>query len=146
VVHAADLPLQVFELLPIPALIGALLGLGTLARGSELTVVRATGISIAYLAGTCLLAGLVLIGVAVVLGEFLGPTLQQTAREQKAFSRFNNVSFGGSGAWVRDGDLILHVAGQSGVTQSAAADPRAVPAARPGRARARGLCQRRRQG
>ena len=112
-----NLPLQVFELLPITALIGALLGLGTLARGSELTVVRATGISIAYLSGVCLLAGLVLIGVAVVLGEFLGPTLQQTAREHKAFSRFNNVSVGGSGAWVRDGDLILHVAGQSGVTQ-----------------------------
>jgi lipopolysaccharide export system permease protein len=112
-----NLPQQAFELLPITALIGALLGLGSLARGSELTVIRATGISIAHLAGICLLAGLVLVGAAVLLGEFLGPALQQTAREQKAFSRFSDVSIGGGGAWVRDGNLILHVAGQSSESQ-----------------------------
>ena len=113
-----SLPQQAFELLPITALIGSLLGLGSLARGSEITVIRATGISIAHLAGMALLAGLVLVGLAVVLGEFLGPPLQQTAREQKAFSRLSNVGFGShGGAWVRDGDLILHVSGQSGETQ-----------------------------
>ncbi len=112
-----NLPSFAFDLLPIAALMGSLIGLGSLARGSELTVIRATGISIAHLAGICLLAGLVLVGVAVLLGEFFGPTLQQTAREQKAFSRFNNVSFGGGGAWVRDGNLILHVAGQSSESQ-----------------------------
>jgi lipopolysaccharide export system permease protein len=112
-----NLPSFAFDLLPITALMGALIGLGGLARGSEITVIRATGISIAHLAGICLLAGLVLVGLAVVLGEFLGPTLQQTAREQKAFSRFNSVDFGGGGAWVRDGNLILHVAGQSSESQ-----------------------------
>src|SRR5262249_37412274 len=40
-----NLPQQAYELLPITVLIGALLGLGSLARGSELTVVRATGVS-----------------------------------------------------------------------------------------------------
>ena len=112
-----NLPIFAFDLLPITALMGALVGLGALARGSEITVIRATGISIAHLAGICLLAALILVGCAVVLGEFLGPALQQTAREQKAFSRFNNVSFGGGGAWVRDGDRILHVAGQSSERQ-----------------------------
>jgi lipopolysaccharide export system permease protein len=112
-----NLPSFAFDLLPIAALIGALIGLGSLARNSEITVIRATGISIAHLAGICLLAGLVLVGAAVLLGEFFGPTLQQTAREQKAFSRFNNVSFGSGGAWVRDGNLILHVAGQSSESQ-----------------------------
>ena len=112
-----NLPIFAFDLLPITALIGSLIGLGSLARSSEITVVRATGISIAHLAGICLLAALVLVGCAVLLGEFLGPTLQQTAREQKAFSRFNDVSFGGGGAWVRDGNLILHVARQSSESQ-----------------------------
>ena len=112
-----NLPIFAFDLLPITALMGALVGLGSLARGSEITVIRATGISIAHLAGICLLAALILVGCAVVLGEFLGPALQQTAREHKAFSRFNNVSFGGSGAWVRDGDRILHVAAQSSERQ-----------------------------
>ena len=37
-----NLPQQAYELLPITALLGSLLGLGTLARGSELTVMRST--------------------------------------------------------------------------------------------------------
>jgi lipopolysaccharide export system permease protein len=113
-----NLPQLAYELLPITALIGALLGLGSLARGSELTVIRATGVSIARLAGIALLAGLLLILFEVLLGEFLAPPLQQAAREHKAFSKLANVSFGGgSGAWVRDGDLILNVAGQSSERQ-----------------------------
>jgi len=113
-----NLPQQAYELLPITALIGSLLGLGSLARGSELTVVRAAGVSVAHLAGIALMAGLVLIGVEVILGEFLAPPLEQTARLQKAFSKLSDVGFGaGTGAWVRDGDLMLNVAGQSGERQ-----------------------------
>jgi len=42
---ALNLPQQTWELLPIAALIGSLLGLGVLARGSELTVLRSSGVS-----------------------------------------------------------------------------------------------------
>jgi lipopolysaccharide export system permease protein len=113
-----NLPQLAYEILPITALIGALLGLGALARGSELTVIRATGVSIARLAGIALLAGLLLVLFAVLLGEFLAPPLQQAGRASKAFSKLTNVSFeGGSGAWVRDGNLILNVAGQSSQRQ-----------------------------
>src|SRR5688500_14410951 len=41
-----NLPRYVFDLLPVGALIGALLGLSNLARGSELTVVRSAGVSV----------------------------------------------------------------------------------------------------
>ena len=113
-----NLPQQAYELLPITALLGSLLGLGTLARGSELTVMRGTGMSVARLASIAMLAGLLLVLFEVLLGEFLAPPLQATARAQKAFSKLSNVSFGGGGgAWVRDGDLILNVAGQSSQRQ-----------------------------
>ena len=113
-----NLPQLAYELLPIAALIGSLLGLGSLARGSELTVIRATGVSVARLASFALLAGLLLVLFEVLLGEFLAPPLQATARAQKAFSKFSNVSFGGGGgAWVRDGDMILNVAEQSSPRQ-----------------------------
>jgi lipopolysaccharide export system permease protein len=113
-----NLPQQAYELLPITALLGALLGLGSLARGSELTVMRSTGMSVARLASIAMLAGLLLVLFEVLLGEFLAPPLQATARAQKAFSKLSNVSFGGGGgAWVRDGDLILNVAGQSSQRQ-----------------------------
>ena len=48
----------------------------------------------------------------------MAPQLQEAANQQKAFSQFNSVGFGGgTGAWVRDGDLILNVARQSGSRQ-----------------------------
>jgi lipopolysaccharide export system permease protein len=112
-----NLPQQAYELLPITALMGSLLGLGSLARGSELVVVRATGVSVQRIAGAAAIAGLILIGVELLLGEVLGPPLHEAAKEQKAFSKFNNVSFGGGGAWVRDGNLIINVAHQSGQRQ-----------------------------
>jgi lipopolysaccharide export system permease protein len=113
-----NLPQFAYELLPIAALIGSLLGLGSLARGSELVVIRATGISVQRLAGTAAIAGLLLIGAELLLGEVLAPPLQEMAKEQKAFSKFNNISFaGGNGAWVRDGNLIINVARQSGQRQ-----------------------------
>lgn len=113
-----NLPQQAYELLPITALIGSLLGMGSLARGSELVVIRATGISTLRIAGAAAIAGAVLIGVELLLGEVLAPPLQEAAKEQKAFSKFNNISFGGgSGAWVRDGNLIINVAQQSGERQ-----------------------------
>src|SRR2546422_5378009 len=88
-----NLPQLAYELLPITVLIGSLLGLGSLARGSELTVVRASGVSIARLAGTALMAALLLIGVGVLLGAFLPPQVQEAAREHKAFSKLTNGSF-----------------------------------------------------
>jgi lipopolysaccharide export system permease protein len=104
-----SVPQQAWELLPIGALIGSLLGLGTLASGSELTVARAAGVSIARLALSVFIAGILLIGVEVILGELLAPPLQQVARQQKAFERFSDASFPGGSAWVRDGNQILEV-------------------------------------
>jgi lipopolysaccharide export system permease protein len=115
-----NLPQQVYQLLPITALIGSVLGFGQLARGSEITVIRATGVSVARLAGTALIAAALLIAFEGAIGEFMAPQLQEAANQQKAFRQYNSVGFGGgTGAWVRDGDLILNVARQSGSRQFA---------------------------
>jgi lipopolysaccharide export system permease protein len=107
-----NLPQQAWELMPIGVLIGSLLGLGQLARGSELIVLRSSGVSVARIAGSVLIAGFVLLAVELVLGELLAPPLLQTAKQDKALERFSIANFGG-GAWVRDGDLILDVRGLS---------------------------------
>jgi lipopolysaccharide export system permease protein len=113
-----NLPEQTWQLLPIATLLGSLMGLGTLARGSEITVIRATGVSPVRIAGAALIAGVILMAVAIGVGEFLAPQLQQAAKQQKAFSKFADITFGGNGgAWVRDGNLIINAARQSGERQ-----------------------------
>jgi lipopolysaccharide export system permease protein len=110
-----NVPQQVYELMPIGVLIGALIGLGSLARGSELTVLRAAGISIWRVAGSVAMAGVLLILVAVLCGEFLAPPLQAMAKQQKLLSKFSTITFAGrSGPWVRDGNLLINVSQQSG--------------------------------
>lgn len=109
-----NLPQQGFELMPIAVLIGSLLGLGALARGSELIVLRASGVSIARLSVSVATAGVALMLLAALLGELVAPPLQKFARQHRAFSKFADVSFAGSGsAWVKDGDIMLSVEEQS---------------------------------
>jgi lipopolysaccharide export system permease protein len=110
-----NVPQQVYELMPIGVLIGSLIGMGTLARGSELTVMRAAGISVWRVAGSVSMAGVLLIVVAVLCGEFLAPPLQAMARQQKLLSKFSTITFAGrAGPWVRDGNLLINVSQQSG--------------------------------
>jgi len=108
-----NLPQQAWELMPIGVLIGSLLGLGQLARGSELIVLRSSGVSVARIAGSVLIAGFVLLAVEIVLGELLAPPLLQTAKQDKALERFSIARLGSGGAWMRDGNLILDVQGLS---------------------------------
>jgi lipopolysaccharide export system permease protein len=109
-----NVPDQLFQFLPIGAMIGALVGFGSLARGSELTVMRASGVSIRRIGVSAGIAGLLLTALALVVSEFVAPDLGQLAREQKALAKFDNISFAGQGgAWVRDGELILKVDAQS---------------------------------
>jgi lipopolysaccharide export system permease protein len=113
-----NLPQQASEVLPISALIGTLIGLGALARGSELTVMRAAGMSVWRIARAAALAGVVLVVGGALLGEVLAPPMQQLARQLKAFGKFENISFAGrGGAWVRDGNLLVNIERQSGDAQ-----------------------------
>jgi len=110
-----NLPQQGWELLPISALIGSLLGLGDVARGSELIVMRTSGLSVWQIARPVAIAGVLLAVIGSLLGEAWGPPLQQLARQQKAFAKVANVSFSESGdAWVRDGNLLVNVERQTG--------------------------------
>jgi lipopolysaccharide export system permease protein len=110
-----NLPTQLFQFLPIAALLGALLGMGTLAKGSELTVMRASGVSIGRIGVSVGIAGILLTVVAFLVGEFLAPPLAQMARANKAIARYTSINFARSGgAWVRDGDLILRADRQAG--------------------------------
>jgi lipopolysaccharide export system permease protein len=105
-----NLPQSAFELLPIGALIGALMGLGHLASGSELVVTRASGVSVWRIAWPVGLAGLTLALVMYGIGDYAAPPLAQFAKREKTTEKLADVSFAGSSsAWVKDGNLILRV-------------------------------------
>jgi lipopolysaccharide export system permease protein len=111
---ALNLPSYLFQLLPIAALIGALLGLGNLARGSELVVMRASGVTTLRFCLWLCAAGLLLALTMFAVGEYVAPPLGQYAQQLKIFSKFNEFSLAGNrGTWVRDGNTIISVDQQS---------------------------------
>lgn len=104
------LPQISFEMLPMAALIGSLLGLGALANKSELVVMRTAGISVVKLSGMVALSGLVLLMIAALIGEFIAPPLDYFARNLRNEARFSQSErASGNPAWVKNGDLILHL-------------------------------------
>ena len=109
-----QMPQQAYQLLPIGALIGAIIGLGGLARDSELTVIRAAGVSVGRIAVSAGLAGVVVAGLLWVIGEYFAPPADQYARQFKIFSRYSQLEFTGSrSAWVREGPYFINVRRQA---------------------------------
>ncbi len=105
-----NLPQTAFELLPIGAMIGALMGLGNLAAGSELVITRASGVSVWRIAWPVGLAGLTLAIIMFGIGDYAAPTMGQFAKREKTTAKLADVSFAGSSsAWVKDGNRILRV-------------------------------------
>jgi lipopolysaccharide export system permease protein len=104
---ALHLPKYAFDMLPIAALIGALLSLGNLARSMELTVIRAAGISVYRIGMWVAAAGLLLMLATATLGEFVSPPLERYAREWKAYEKFRDYMAGNRGAWAKDRDTVV---------------------------------------
>ncbi|MEX1201501.1 MAG: LPS export ABC transporter permease LptG [Methylophaga sp.] len=105
-----SMPKRMYELLPIAALLGSVLGLGTLASQSELVAMRAAGVSVAFINKAVMLVALILLVVAVLLGEVLRPVA-----EQKALALQNTAKTGTEGSqseygfWTRDGQHFNHI-------------------------------------
>ncbi len=104
------LPNLAFEMLPIAALIGSLLGLGALAGSSEIVVMRSAGLSVAEMARMVALSGAVMLVVTGLLGEFIGPPLDFYARNMRAEARYQQDDDRlGNEVWVKDGGAFLHL-------------------------------------
>jgi lipopolysaccharide export system permease protein len=107
---ALRLPNLAFEMLPVAALIGSLLGLGALAGHSEIVVMRSAGLSVIRLSGMVAVAGLVMLIVTGLIGEFIGPPLDLYAREMRLEARSEKGDARlGNETWVKDGPVYLHL-------------------------------------
>lgn len=104
------LPGRVYELMPVAVLIGALYALSTLARHSEITVLRASGLSTRGLLGSLFQVAAVFAAVTFLLGEFIAPPAERAANQLrlKAVSAVIAQDFR-SGLWVKDERSFINV-------------------------------------
>jgi lipopolysaccharide export system permease protein len=105
---ALRIPRMIFEVLPVAALIGALLSLGNLAVHRELVVMRASGVSHLEMLGAVGFAGVVLLVFMGLIGESLAPSLGAYARDMRDQALLDDVNLAdGQSAWLRDGSRII---------------------------------------
>ena len=103
------LPRHAFVLFPIAAVIGALVGLGTLAVSSELAVIRAAGVSTVRIVGSVLKGALLLVAAAVVIGELVAPLCERLAQSRRA-AALDGAPDDRGGLWIREGRRFVNVA------------------------------------
>ncbi|HLA31211.1 MAG TPA: LPS export ABC transporter permease LptG [Pseudomonas sp.] len=107
---ALTTPRRVYEMLPMAALIGCLIGLGSLASNSELTVMRAAGVSIGRIVWAVMKPMLVLMLVGVLIGEYLAPYSENQAQAGRAMAQGSgDAQSAKRGLWHRQGQEYVHI-------------------------------------
>lgn len=101
-----QMPSGLALLMPIVSMIGALMGLGMLAGQSELTAMRAAGLSNLKIALSTLLAGALLGGIGWVVSDQIAPQGERLAAAIRAGSADNSSA---TAVWLRDGDEVLRI-------------------------------------
>ncbi len=100
----------VFEIFPVSALIGSLLGLGTLASHSELVAMRAAGVSIGRVVWSVVRAGLWMLLAVALIGEYVAPPAERMARQMKAERMNEQVLLQSNfGFWAKDGRDFVNI-------------------------------------
>lgn len=102
-------PAAVYEYLPLSCLIGCLVGLGALASGSELTVMRAAGVSVIRLVSIVLKPVILLSLLAMLLGEYVTPYAGAVAESTRAELRSRGTVSGKTGIWHRENNEYVHI-------------------------------------
>ena len=104
------IPRRTYEMLPMAALIGCLIGLGNLASSSELTVMRAAGVSIRRIVWAVMKPMLVIMLVGVLIGEYLAPWSENLAQANRAMAQGGgDAQSSKRGLWHRQGDEFIHI-------------------------------------
>ena len=101
-------PRYLYEILPIAALIGAVLGLGSMASNSELIVMRAAGISLWRIVGWVMRSAMLLVVLSFLLTQFVIPYPNEQAKSIKSH---RSVAALGEvkGYWTREGQRFIYI-------------------------------------
>ena len=105
-----SLPSHAYVLLPAAGLMGTLFALARMSENSEITVMRASGLSLTQLALNVAGAGLFLAFATVIVGELVTPYTEEAAKalRLKATSAIFAREFR-SGFWVKDDKSFVNI-------------------------------------
>ncbi|MDD0972792.1 LPS export ABC transporter permease LptG [Pseudomonas fontis] len=103
-------PRRLYDMLPMAALIGCLIGLGSLASNSELTIMRAAGVSIGRIVWAVMKPMLVLMLAGVLIGEYLAPVTENKAQADRSLAQGSGeAQTSKRGLWHRQGEEFVHI-------------------------------------
>ncbi len=104
------IPGKAYMLFSPAVLLGSLLGLGALASNSELTVMRAAGVSGGRIIRAVVITGVGLMLLIALLGETIMPRAEQIAEELRLTALEKRLSVKGSrGLWLKSADQFVNV-------------------------------------
>ncbi|HET7776840.1 MAG TPA: LPS export ABC transporter permease LptG [Azospira sp.] len=104
------LPGRIYELMPIAVLIGALFALSTLARHSEITVLRASGLSTRELLMTLFRVAALFALLTFLIGEFVAPPAEKLGQRIRLQAQGMALSADfRTGLWVKDENRFINV-------------------------------------
>ena len=103
------IPRRIYDYIPLAAFIGCLVGLGVLANSSELTVIRAAGVSVMRIVWSTMKPALAFVLVGALVGEYMAPATERIAQTQKDLAQgAGEIVASKSGVWHREGNVFMH--------------------------------------
>jgi lipopolysaccharide export system permease protein len=103
-------PSHVVVIVPVAALMGTLFAVTRLSMQSELTVMRASGLSLTKLSGFAIVIGLAFSALTFLFGEFVAPAAEDAAKRMRLAATSSVVAQEfRSGFWVKDGQSFVNI-------------------------------------
>lgn len=96
---------------PVAILIGGVVGLGLMARNSEIIILQSVGLSKLNIGISCVKSVVPLILVVLFIGEVISPRLDRIAENEyaKRSSLVSGVAMTSSGTWIKEGDTFIGI-------------------------------------
>lgn len=101
-------PYYLYEIIPIAALIGAVVGLGSMASNSELVVMRAAGISLWRIVAWVMRSAVILVIISLALSEWVIPYTSEQAKkvkDQQYAAKLGEVR----GYWTKEDNQFVYI-------------------------------------
>ncbi len=104
------IPRTIYDLFPMAALLGTIIGLSILANDSELVVMRSSGVSMLQITSAVLKMGGIFVIAAILIGEFISPYTETQAQRGRAEALQQDIKqHTNFGLWMRDTESYVNI-------------------------------------